>query len=155
VDINGISGGEATLVKTVLPVRADANVSIRLAPGQEPDEIAASFERILRGAAPAGADLEIVHDSTRSGVVPAEAPAVRLAQDAFESVVGTRPVLIRTGGSAPIMPALADKGVPVILTGFALPNGNIHAPNERLTLEYLPVGVATARELFSRFAALR
>ena len=40
--------------KTVLPVRAAANVSVRLAPGQDPDTIAAAFEQLIRDAAPAG-----------------------------------------------------------------------------------------------------
>jgi len=68
--------------------------------------------------------------------------------------LGVRPLLVRTGGSLPIVPALADQGIPAIVTGFDLPNGNVHSPNERLLLEYLPLGVATARELFRRFAAL-
>ena len=38
---------------------AEANLSIRLAPGQEVDEIAPAVERLLRDALPAGAELEI------------------------------------------------------------------------------------------------
>ena len=53
-DVNGFFGGEPHLQKTVLPVTAEANVSIRLAPGQDPDEIAPIFERLLREAAPDG-----------------------------------------------------------------------------------------------------
>ena len=44
VDINGLKGGEAELQKTVLPVEAEANVSIRLAPGQDVETTAAVFE---------------------------------------------------------------------------------------------------------------
>ena len=58
VDVNGLQGGEAVLQKTVLPVIAEANVSIRLAPGQDVEEIAAAFERLLREAAPPGAELD-------------------------------------------------------------------------------------------------
>ena len=43
----------------MLPVDAVANVSIRLAPGQQVDEIAAAMERLLREAAPPEAELEI------------------------------------------------------------------------------------------------
>ena len=50
VDVNGISTGEADLVKTVLPVHAHANVSMRLAPGQNTDEMVSAFEGVLRGA---------------------------------------------------------------------------------------------------------
>ena len=48
-----------------------------------------------------------------------------------------RPLLIRTGGTLPIVPALAEKGIPTILTGFALPDSNIHSPNEKMEVEYL------------------
>src|SRR5207247_11443361 len=59
VEIHGIEGGSPRLQKTVIPVHAQANVSMRLAPGQQVDEIAPEFERLLREAAPAGADLAI------------------------------------------------------------------------------------------------
>ena len=42
LDVNGIASGSPDLVKTVLPVEARANVSIRLAPGQDPDTIRAA-----------------------------------------------------------------------------------------------------------------
>ena len=57
---------------------------------------------------------------------------MKLGLDAFERVLGVRPLLVRTGGTLPIVPALADKGIPAILTGFGLPERNIHSPNERL-----------------------
>ena len=69
LDVNGIEGGSPHLQKTVLPAEAHANVSIRLAPGQDPDQIAAEAERLLREAAPEGAELEI----TRLVVVPIRA----------------------------------------------------------------------------------
>jgi hypothetical protein len=71
---------------------------------------------------------------------------VRLAQDAFERVVGRRPLLLRTGGTIPLVPALADRDIPTILTGFALPGANVHSPNERLRASYVPLGVEAARE---------
>jgi acetylornithine deacetylase/succinyl-diaminopimelate desuccinylase-like protein len=147
VDVHGIHGGEPILQKTVLPVFAEANVSIRLAPGQDLEEIAAAFERLLREAAPEGADLEVERrSSSPPGLIPPDAPAVRLAQDAFERVLGRRPLLLRSGGTIPLVPALSDRGIPTILTGFALPGANIHSPNERLLARYLPLGVEAARE---------
>ena len=55
VDVNGIEGGSPRLQKTVIPVEAEANVSMRLVAGQDPHEIAPAFERLLRDAAPEGA----------------------------------------------------------------------------------------------------
>jgi acetylornithine deacetylase/succinyl-diaminopimelate desuccinylase-like protein len=155
VDVNGILGGEPVLQKTVLPVSAQANVSIRLAPGQDAEEIAVAFERLLRDAAPEGAELEVVRRSSApAGLVPPEAPAVRIAQDAFERALGRRPLLLRTGGTIPLVPALADKGIPTVLTGFALPGANVHSPNERLLARYIPLGVAAARETLLAFGDL-
>ena len=155
VDVNGILGGEPLLTKTVLPVAADANVSIRLAPGQRAAEIGPVFERLLREAAPEGAELEVTRLSdARPGLVPPDAPAIRLGLDAFERVLGVRPLLVRSGGTLPIVPALERKGIPTIVTGFSLPGANIHSPNERLLVEYLPLGVEAARELFRAWAAL-
>jgi acetylornithine deacetylase/succinyl-diaminopimelate desuccinylase-like protein len=156
VDVHGLSGGEAALQKTVLPVAAEANVSIRLAPGQDVEEIDRTFQRLLREATPRGADLEVERRSAApAGLIPPDAPAVRLAQDAFARVLGRRPLLLRSGGTLPIVPALADKGIPTILSGFALPGANMHSPNERLLARYLPLGVAAARETLVALAELR
>jgi hypothetical protein len=40
------------------------------------------------------------------------------------------------------------------VTGFDLPEGNIHSPNERLLTDYLPLGIETAKELFRSWAGL-
>jgi acetylornithine deacetylase/succinyl-diaminopimelate desuccinylase-like protein len=156
VDINGIAGGSPVLQKTVLPASAEANLSIRLAPGQDVDTIAAAVERLLRDATPDGAELEVtVIASSPPGLVPPDAQAVQLALGAFEKTFGRRPLLVRSGGTLPIVPALADKGIPAILTGFGLPESNIHSPNERLLAEYVPLGLETSRELFRSLAGLK
>jgi acetylornithine deacetylase/succinyl-diaminopimelate desuccinylase-like protein len=154
LDVNGIQTGSPILQKTVLPVEAIANVSIRLAPGQKVEEIAPEVERILREAAPAGADLTVdLWSSSPPGLVPPDAKAVQLGLDAFEKALGRRPALIRSGGTLPIVPALTDKGIPTVITGFGLPDSQIHSPNERLVADYVSVGTASARELYLAFAA--
>ncbi len=140
----------------MLPVQAAANLSIRLAPGQDPEEIGANLERLLRDAAPPEADLEVeVLYAAAPGLVPPDSPAVQLGLAAFERVVGTRPALIRSGGTLPIVPALSRRDIPTIITGFSLPDANIHSPNERMLVEYIPLGIAAARALLQDFAALR
>jgi acetylornithine deacetylase/succinyl-diaminopimelate desuccinylase-like protein len=156
VDVHGIAGGSPQLIKTVLPVHAQANLSIRLVPDQQPDAIAATVEQLLRAAAPAGAELEItVHSQNPPALVPAGERAVQLTADVFEELVGRRPLLVRSGGSIPLVAALVERGIPPIVTGFALPSSNLHSPNERLLADYLPLGVDTAQALLLRFAALR
>jgi acetylornithine deacetylase/succinyl-diaminopimelate desuccinylase-like protein len=155
LDVNGIATGSPLLQKTVLPVEAVANLSIRLAPGQTVEEIAPEVERLLREAAPDGAELEVeLWSSSPPGLVPPDAKAVQLGLDAFDRVLGRRPALVRTGGTLPIVPALAGRGIPTVITGFGLPDSQIHSPNERLVADYVPQGIAAARELFLAFAAL-
>jgi acetylornithine deacetylase/succinyl-diaminopimelate desuccinylase-like protein len=155
VDVNGVAGGSPTLQKTVIAVEAEANVSIRLVADQDPDVIIPAFERLLREAAPAGAEVEFeVWSHAPPGLVPADAPAVQLGLDAFEEVLGVRPLLIRSGGAIPLVSALATRGVATILTGFALNESNIHSPNERIPAAYLPLGIETAAALYRHLADL-
>jgi acetylornithine deacetylase/succinyl-diaminopimelate desuccinylase-like protein len=155
LDINGVHSGSPVLQKTVIPVEAVANVSIRLAPGQQVDVIAAAFEDLVSQAAPPGADLDIeLLSAAPPGLVAPDAKAVQLGLTAFERATGVRPALIRSGGTLPIVPALAERGIPTIITGFSLPDANIHSPNERLPVDHVPLGIDAARALFEEFAGL-
>jgi acetylornithine deacetylase/succinyl-diaminopimelate desuccinylase-like protein len=155
VDVNGILGGKPGLRNTTLPVYAEANFTIRLAPGQRIEPIARAAERLLREAAPAGADVKITQDdSADPALFSPDLPAIKLAQDAFEEVIGVRPLLLRSGGTLPIMPALQQKGMPTVLAGFGLEESNIHSPNERFLVEYFPLGIATGKRLFTKLAEL-
>ena len=156
VDVHGLLSGSPQLQKTVIAVEAEANVSIRIAPGQDDKAIAAEMERLMREAAPEGAEVDIETLATApAALVQPDDPVIRIGQDAFERVVGARPLLIRVGGSLPVMAALEQKGIPTILTGFDLPDGNIHSPNERFRVEYVALGVEAAKELFRSLAELR
>ena len=154
LDVNGILGGKPGVRNTALSVQASAELSIRLAPGQDVGTIGAAAERMLREALPEGAELDVRFDGVPAGLIQADEPAVQLGLDAFERAVGVRPLLIRTGGTLPIMPALADRGTPTIFTGFSLPGSNVRSPNERLPVEHFPLGVAAARELFASLGKL-
>jgi acetylornithine deacetylase/succinyl-diaminopimelate desuccinylase-like protein len=155
LDVNGIATGSPHLQKTVLPIEAVANLSIRLAPGQTVEEIAPEVEKLLRKSAPEGADVKVeLWSSAPPGLVPPESKAIQLGLEAFERTLGRRPALVRSGGTLPIVPALAGKGIPTIITGFGLPDSQIHSPNERLVAEYVPLGIAAAGELYRALATL-
>jgi acetylornithine deacetylase/succinyl-diaminopimelate desuccinylase-like protein len=154
VDINGILGGKPGFRNTTIPATAQTNFTIRLAPGQNVETIGRAAEQLLRQAAPEGAELEIEWDGHPAGLVSPDAEAVQLGLDAFERALGKRPLLVRSGGTLPIIPALADNGIPTVLTGFALVESNIHSPNERMLADYFPLGLNAARELFTAFGEL-
>jgi acetylornithine deacetylase/succinyl-diaminopimelate desuccinylase-like protein len=155
VDIHGLAGGSPDLVKTVLPVEARANVSLRIVPGQSVAEVSAAFERLLREAAPEGAEVEVVLQSRgEPALVSPAAPAVALAREAFEHVLGNRSRLVRVGGSIPVAEGIVARGIPAIVTGIATRNANIHSPNERFPAEYLTLGVDAVRETYRRLGEL-
>jgi acetylornithine deacetylase/succinyl-diaminopimelate desuccinylase-like protein len=152
LDVHRIAGGE---VRTIVPPVATCDLSVRLAPGQDAPAIAAALERRLRDALPAGADL--AYDAVTTApwrADPAIAP-IRIAQRALARACGREPALIRTGGTIPVLAAFAQRGVPVILSGFGLPQDNFHAPDESFALTSLDLGRRSARALYEDLAALR
>src|SRR3954469_7247465 len=155
LDVNGIFGGKPDLVNTTLIVEAHARFTIRLAPGQDPETIGSAAERLFRQAAPEGAEVTLERENSAApGVFEPDLPAIQLGLDAFERAIGVRPILVRVGGTLPIYPALAAKGIPTIGTGFALRESNVHSPNERMRVEDFDRAVAAATELYKGLAAL-
>jgi acetylornithine deacetylase/succinyl-diaminopimelate desuccinylase-like protein len=153
--VNGIIGGKPRLRNTTVPVAAEANFTVRLAPGQDVATVAGAVERLIREAAPAGAEIELRPDEgTPASVVDPDTAAIRLGMEAFERVFGRPPLLARGGGTLPIMAAVTGRGIPTILTGVGLPESNVHSPNEKLPVEYLTKAYDAGRELYLAFADL-
>jgi acetylornithine deacetylase/succinyl-diaminopimelate desuccinylase-like protein len=151
LDVNLLEGGEP---RTVVPSSARAVVSLRLAPRQRSDEIQPVVERLLRGAAPEGAEVEIEWQLAEPSLFDVDQPAIQLAARAIERATGIAPVMQRSGGSIPVVAELAAAGIPTIVGGFALADDAIHAPNESYRIESLRLGEATARELYLALADL-
>ena len=153
VDVTGILGGKPGLRNTTLVSRASAGVTIRVAPGQDAETIAATAERLLREALPAGATLEVRAEWTPPAVLPRDTEALRVAREAFGRVFGTPPLVVRAGGTLPVLAALARRGIPTVMTGLALPDSHTHSPNERMLVETFPLGVEAIRETYRRLGA--
>ncbi|HEX5924056.1 MAG TPA: M20/M25/M40 family metallo-hydrolase [Baekduia sp.] len=153
VDVDQIIAGDA---RTVIPAVARATVSIRLAPGQDPEAMGAELIRLLRSGLPAGAELEVVSShSAQPALFPVDTPAIALAAAALERACGVAPAFVRSGGSIPIVADFGAKGIPTIVTGFVLPDDPFHAPDESFSLRGLELGYKSARELLIGLAALR
>jgi acetylornithine deacetylase/succinyl-diaminopimelate desuccinylase-like protein len=156
VDVHGLAGGSPDLVKTVLPVEARANVSIRIAPGQSVGETAEVFERLLREAAPEGAEVEVeLQSAGEAAQIPPDHPAVTLAREAFEQALGNESTLVRVGGSIPVVQKIVSRGIPAIVTGIATKDANAHSPNEKFPSEYLSLGVHAILGTYRRLGELR
>jgi acetylornithine deacetylase/succinyl-diaminopimelate desuccinylase-like protein len=151
VDVNLIEVGEP---RTIVPAVARATVSVRLAPGQRADEVGAALERLMRAAAPEGAEVKIEMELADPALFDPAHPALRLAASALELATGTPPALVRLGGTLPLLAVLAQRDIPTIVSGFALPDDAFHAPNESYRLESLRLGEAAARELYRTLSQL-
>jgi acetylornithine deacetylase/succinyl-diaminopimelate desuccinylase-like protein len=155
IDVNGIEGGSPVLQRTIITSAARANLSMRLANGQTVDEVLPVVRAELTRDLPSGARVEVEHvASCDPGHTPPDARAIALAGEAIERATGVRPLVLRSGGSLPIMAPLERLGIPAVVTGFDVPSGNVHAPNERMSLANLGLALASARELYLAFTAL-
>lgn len=152
LDVHRISGGQARTI--VVPV-AEADLSVRIVGGQDPEEISANLERLLREALPDGAELRFSADLARPSAFDPEHPALLAARRALERATGTAPALVREGGTIPVLADFSARGIPTIVSGFSLPDDALHAPNESYRLVALEQGAAAARALYEELATLR
>jgi acetylornithine deacetylase/succinyl-diaminopimelate desuccinylase-like protein len=151
VDVNMVGVGEP---RTIVPAVARGHVSVRLAPGQRAERIGAELERLLRSAAPEEARVSIEMELADPALFDPAEPALQLAAKGMERACGAPPAFVRLGGTLPLLAVLAERGIPTIVSGFALPDDAFHAPNESYRLESLRLGEATARELYLALSEL-
>ncbi len=146
LDVHGIAGGFiGEGMKTVIPARAVAKVSMRLVPDQRPDRVFKQFVRFVQRVAPPGVRVEVRRLGGAPPVlVSPEAPAVRAAARALQQVYGAAPVYTREGGSIPVVAAFSQAlRIPTVLMGFGLKDDNLHAPNEKFALVNFHKGIET------------
>lgn len=154
-DVNGIFGGyQGRGAKTVIPSWGGAKVSMRLVPDQDPQDIARRFTEHVQNVAPEGVRVEVNHHhGARPTLLETEGEAVDAAMDALEAVWGKRPVLVREGGSIPIVESFAAVlGVPILMMGFGLPDDGLHSPNERFKIENFHDGIRSVAVFLDRLA---
>jgi len=154
LDVHGLQCGDPGVVKTSIPASASATVSMRVAPGQSNEICERNLSELLVAAAPQGAQVELATLSdVRPSAIGGTSSAIGAACAAFEGVLGVTPMLVREGGTLPLMAELADRGIPVVMTTFSEPDDNVHAPNERFRIGHIHQGAEVATELLQRLGA--
>lgn len=139
IEVNGIHtgyGGPGS--KTVIPASALAKLSMRLVPGQRPDDVMACVERHLRQHTPRGMKL-FVEDLTGEAAgfrLPLASPVFRLAAAVLEEMDARGPVFQWDGASIPVVSVLKDcSGAAPLLVGWGQAGDRIHSPNESYGLD--------------------
>ena len=144
--VNGIVGGYAGPgVKSVIPARATAKLGVRLVPDQDPRVVERLLREHIARCIPATVRAT-VHASghARPTLLNPYHPAMDAAVAACCRGFGTPPAFLRSGGTIPVVRLVQEiLGAPTVLLGLALPDDQMHAPNERFHLPNLWRGTET------------
>ncbi|HEX6289387.1 MAG TPA: dipeptidase [Herpetosiphonaceae bacterium] len=158
LEINGIYGGfQGEGVKTVLPNEAHAKITCRLVPNQDPTTIAQRVIDHVHKHAPQGVRVQAQQQPFRAYpyLMPADHPGNEAARSVLIELYGREPYYVRSGGSIPIMMVfLNDLGVYTVNFAFALPDEQMHAPDEFFRLSSFESGQRAYIRLLHRLADL-
>ena len=140
INVIGIDAPRVDGAANALIPKARARVSVRLAPGQSPDDAMQAVKTHLEAAAPWGVRVKVSPGTTGDGfLAKTDGPAYAAAARALAAAYGRNVVHYGEGGSIPLVAAFLEAipGAEMILWGAEEPLCKIHAPNESVDLEEL------------------
>ena len=129
-----------------------------LIPDQDPVEIFRNFEAYVRRIAPSGVTVRVLDlHSAPPFLTEPDHPALEAARRALKRAWSKPPVMIREGGSIPVMATFQEThaGVPSILIGFGLDDDQVHSPNEKFSLTSFHGGTKSVAYLYQELAKAR
>ncbi|MAB61494.1 MAG: peptidase M20 [Verrucomicrobiales bacterium] len=156
-EVNGVGGGyQGEGSKTVIPSESFVKLSFRLVPDQDPDEILNLVKAHLDKFTPNGVRIECeLGHSGKSYLMDPKSGYGLAAQKALKETFNCDPALIREGGSIPIVQTFKDVlNVDTLLLGLALPDCQIHSPNENYSIDNFYDGIRLNRNLIKEIGGL-
>ncbi len=157
LEINGLTSGyQGEGSKTIIPAWARAKLTFRLVPNQSPAKIVRCVRRQLAKLCPPTVRMEVeAGHGAEPYLVSPEGPQARAALRALKRAFGYEPVLLREGGSIPIVNDFKKVlGVDTLLLGLALPDDNAHSPNEKFDLGCFAKGQLMSAWLWRELSAV-
>lgn len=156
-EINGLTSGyQGEGSKTIIPAWARAKITARLVPNQDPIRIARLICAHLKELCPPTVKLELEYSrGSQPYLVSPTSAQAQAALRALKTAFGCEPVLLREGGSIPIVNDFkkwlrADS----LLLGLALPDDNAHSPNEKFDLDCFAKGQIMSACLWQELAGI-
>ncbi len=152
LDVNGLlSGFTGEGSKTIIPAWAMAKISMRLVPDQDPQEVHQQLLQYLEKHAPKDVRWEVtVMAGGPASISDRNNVGVRAMGKALESVWGMPPYFRREGGSIPVVKDMQSLlGIESVVSGFGLPDDNVHAPNEKMHLPTWYRGIEAGIHFFT------
>jgi acetylornithine deacetylase/succinyl-diaminopimelate desuccinylase-like protein len=154
-EINGLTSGyQGEGSKTIVPSWARAKITCRLVPDQKPGQIRKAVCAHLKKICPPTVRMEIEagHGAEAYHVSPT-GPQAQAALRALEKAFGCKPILMREGGSIPIVNEFKKiLGADSLLLGLGLPDDNAHSPNEKFNLDCFAKGQLMSAHLWQELS---
>ncbi|BFU46519.1 dipeptidase [Krasilnikovia sp. MM14-A1004] len=149
IAVLGIDAPGTAVAANALVPSAKAKLSIRVAPGDDPQSVYAAVRSHLEKYVPWGARVRVTLESDGAPcVIDATGPAYDAARAAFRTAWdGAEPVDMGMGGSIPFIATFQElfPGAAILVTGVEDPHSAAHGPNESLHLgEFARVCLAEA-----------
>jgi acetylornithine deacetylase/succinyl-diaminopimelate desuccinylase-like protein len=157
LEINGLTSGyQGDGSKTIVPAWARAKITTRLVPNQNAAKIVKLVQQHLKKLCPPTVriDIKAGHGAEPYLVTPTS-PRAQAALRALKAAFECEPVLMREGGSIPIVNDFkrilkADS----LMLGLALPDDNPHSPNEKFDLGNFAKGQVMSAYLWQELGRL-
>jgi acetylornithine deacetylase/succinyl-diaminopimelate desuccinylase-like protein len=150
-EINGLTSGyQGHGSKTIVPAWARAKITCRLVPNQRPARIRKIVCDFIAKTCPPTVRLEIqAGHGAEAYLVSPQSGEAQAALRALRAAFGCAPVLMREGGSIPIVNDFKKiLGADSLLLGLGLPDDNAHSPNEKFNLDCFAKGQAMSAHLW-------
>ncbi len=154
LDVNGFYAGYIQPgAKTIIPAYAMAKISTRLVPDQDPGAVHEAMKTYLESNVPDTVRWELDYMSGAPAYINRDqVQGMDLFIQALKATWQVEPLKKREGGSIPVATSMKNiLGVDSIITGFGLPDDQIHSPNERLHLPSHKKGVEALTRFFLGF----
>lgn len=154
LDVNGMWGGYiGEGAKTVIPSMAYAKISMRLVPGQDPDDITNKFVQYFPTLAPSSVEVNVKpHHGGKPYILPTTDKGYLAAKKALAQTFEKEALPERAGGSIPIVALFEEElGTKSVLMGFGLNSDVIHSPNEHYGLFNFYKGIETIPYFFKYY----
>lgn len=144
--------------KNALRQQASAILSLRVAPGQTPSELAALVTDALLAAPRAGVKVTVepTGHPGESWLYTPRGPAFEAADRAYRAAWGHPLVQVGVGGTIPFVALFGRRfgDLPLILNGVMDPNTTAHGPNESLHLGVFRKTIRANVHLYAELGAL-
>ncbi|AOY56152.1 M20/M25/M40 family metallo-hydrolase [Candidatus Rhodoluna planktonica] len=134
VTVIGIDMPSVELSSNTLQPAVTAKVSLRIAPGQNPETALALLREHLLKSAPFGSQIEFGENEAGNPYLDDPGWAKKEFQNALQQSFGVEPVDMGVGGSIPFIASLKKifPSAQILITGVEDPDSRAHSPNESL-----------------------